>query len=844
MPDQPVVTMAQSLFFKNATIVGHVARFWLAAVLLLVSGCSSLIFQVVWIRQLSTIIGVDVYAVSAGISAFMGGLALGGFIFGRLADRLQTPFLLYGVLEVLVATSGLFVTICLPHLALPFVRLESFSSSLAWFLLLFTIALPAVFMGGTLPAMLCSIREIGLPAAAAGKLYAANTFGAIVGTLATTFILIPSFGLAGTASIAASGSFAVALIAFMLRSANNKSAQGHDTHAGFLSDEARQAIILYGIAGGVALGYEVVWTQSIVQFMSTRAFAFSVVLATYLAGLALGSAAISPFIERIRRPWSVLGLLIGTAGIVAVVEVALLGRWMITAQSFAEYWVLVTTDNRLAGMSARFAVAAFTIVFAPTLLLGAAFPVVVMIVGKTVPVGRAVGLVGGWNTLGGIVGSVFTGFVLVPRFGFVHAIGILGFTASLLATIMLLRSERWSQRSMLASSLLVVIAGLLLVCVPTDRFAQLLPGAQKGGLIFYEEGLGATVAVVEQGNNNRFRRLYIQGVSNTGDSMASERYMRLQALLPLLIADSDPRSVLIIGLGTGITAGATLAFDNLEKRVVAELLPGVVRASRTFKGNYGAPDDPRIDLRLRDGRRELIANDRKYDLITLEPPPPSAVGVANLYSTDFYNLAAKRLTGGGMVAQWLPLPTQNIEDTRALVKSFTEVFPFTHLWTTELHEMMMIGSLRPMPLDYGRMTTRFEQSTVKKALQDVGIQSVDAMLATWVTDRSGLLAFAGDVQSVTDNYPSIEFSTWVRPNTFAMTLVSIMQHAREPEIVNLPPLALARVQRERQYLYAFYQAGLASYSNNQEAWQKNGAFVMRYAGENPYYNWFFTGEPR
>ncbi len=158
------------------------------------------------------------------------------------------------------------------------------------------------------------------------------------------------------------------------------------------------------------------------------------------------------------------------------------------------------------------------------------------------------------------------------------------------------------------------------------------------------------------------------GVSNTGDSMASERYMRLQALLPLIIADSDPRSVLIIGLGTGITAGATLAFDNLEKRVVAELLPGVVRASRTFKGNYGAPDDPRIDLRLRDGRRELIANDRKYDLITLEPPPPSAAGVANLYSTDFYNFAAKRLTGGGMVAQWLPLPTQNIEDTRALVK--------------------------------------------------------------------------------------------------------------------------------------------------------------------------------
>ncbi|MEJ5018778.1 fused MFS/spermidine synthase [Ochrobactrum vermis] len=836
--------MVHSIFLKDAKISSNATRLWLAASLLLVSGFSSLIFQVVWIRQLSTIIGVDVYAVSAGISAFMGGLAVGSLIFGRLADHLQTPLLLYGGLEAMVAALGLLVTISLPHLAVPFAKLEDGSTILAWSLLLLTVTVPAVFMGGTLPAMLCSIKELGHPSAMAGRLYAANTMGAIAGTLAASFVLIPSLGLAGTAGGAAAGSFGTAITVFFIRGAAQEADGRHKVHSMLLSGEARQAIILYAVAGGVALGYEVVWTQSIVQFMSTRAFAFSVVLATYLAGLALGSAAISPFMSRVKRPWSVLGFLIGTAGVVAAVEIALLGRWIIVAQSFAEYWILAATENRLAGMSARFAVAAFTMVFTPTLLLGAAFPVVVMIVARTVPVGRAVGLVGGWNTLGGITGSFFTGFVLVPQFGFVRAIGILALIASLLATIALLRCERRSLQAMVASGLLVVIAGLCLAFVPANRFAQLLPGIQKGELVFYEEGLGATVAVVEQGNNSRFRRLYIQGVSNTGDSMASERYMRLQALLPLIIADTEPKSVLIIGFGTGITAGATLAFDSLDKRVVAELLPGVVRASRTFKGNYGAPDDPRIDLRLRDGRRELIASDSQYDLITLEPPPPSAAGVANLYSTDFYRLASKRLTGGGIVAQWLPLPTQNVEDTRALIKSFTEVFPFVHLWTTELHEMMMTGSMRPMPLDYGRMTARFEQPMVRKALQDVGIQSVDTLLATWVTDRNGLMAFAGDVQSITDNNPSIEYGTWVRPHTFQTTLTSIMHHAGEPEIVNLPPHALARVQRDRQYLYTFYQAGLASYNNDREAWQENGAFVMQYAGANPYYRWFFTaGSP-
>jgi spermidine synthase len=291
---------------------------------------------------------------------------------------------------------------------------------------------------------------------------------------------------------------------------------------------------------------------------------------------------------------------------------------------------------------------------------------------------------------------------------------------------------------------------------PSDRLASLLTTTRNGTMIFYEEGKGGTVAVLEQSaGQKRFRRLYIQGVSNSGDTLPSLRYMRLQALLPLIIHNGEPKSALVIGLGTGITAGALLRFPGLEQRVVAELLPEVLKAASTFQGNFSASSNPMMDIRLRDGRRELLSNRQTYDLITLEPPPPSAAGVVNLYSTDFYKLARARLQSGGLVAQWLPLPTQNDEDTRSLVRSFLDVFPHATLWTTELHEMLLVGSMQRINLDVPNIIERFNQPGVASSLREVGISSPEALLATWVMDRAGLETYTGDALPVSDDKPRI-----------------------------------------------------------------------------------------
>jgi spermidine synthase len=811
------------------------------ALLLVVSGAAALIYQVLRIRQLTLIVGVDVYAVTTGVSAFFAGLALGGLLLGRLADRTQRPLRLYAVLEIGVAVVGVAMTAALTHAAPLFAALEDKSGPLAWGLVFLMVGVGPFLMGGTLPAMVRSLRlaadRIG---AGGGAMYAANTAGAIIGALVSSFLLIPLLGIQGSALCAAAMGMLAAAGGFWLdRSAPPQPGVQPDSKPAAPGKSMAVAVLFYAIAGGLALGYEVVWSQSMVQFMSTRSFAFSVMLATYLAGLALGAALYARWADRAHDHWGMFGLLIGAAGLVAMLEISLLGPWLPALQSTGDHAAYALTQSRLIGMCVRFAIAALYVVFIPTLLLGAAFPVALKLVVDSGHVGRDIGRVVALNTLGGIVGTAICGFVLVPRFGLVRTLAILAVAAALLGLLAALRGPSGSRYARRAAIVIAVVAAIAAVLTPSDRLAGLLADTRGGTLAFYREGAGGTVAVLEQSaGQKRFRRLYIQGVSNTGDTLPSLRYMRLQALLPLLIHDGEPRSALVIGLGTGITAGALLRYPGLEQRVVAELLPEVVQASANFQGNFGAATDPRLDLRLRDGRRELFSSEQAYDLITLEPPPPSAAGVANLYSTDFYQLARARLQPGGIVAQWLPLPTQNDEDTRSLVRSFLDVFPHASLWTTELHEMLLVGSLQPMALDVPRISSRFSQPEVAAALREVGIASPAALLATWITDRAGLQAYAGDARPVTDDHPRIEYADWVRQDELQRVLPELIGLRSAPPLHGADAAFMRDVAAERQRLLLFYQAALNGAAGHRDLWAQDMQRVLEGDGGNAYYRWF------
>ncbi|CAG2158813.1 fused MFS/spermidine synthase [Cupriavidus numazuensis] len=819
------------------------------ALLLFASGAAGLIYQVLWIKQLALVVGVDVHAVTTAVSAFFAGLALGGWLLGRVADRHAKPLRLYAWLEIGVLVLAIGATLALARSAAPFAWLESRVGLLAWALPFVLVILPAAAMGGTLPVLMRMLASrAGQVGTHGGRLYAANTAGAIAGTLLAGFVLIPWLGITGSALAAATlnGVAAIAAFAMASRAVATEASEADPAPASAQpardAGGGRLALVLYAAAGGIALGYEVVWSQAIVQFISTRTFAFTVVLATYLAGLAIGSALAARRADRVRDPWGAFAMLIAAAGLVALLEVVVLGEWLLLAQAAVSAWVQSATSSGLAAACASFAVAALCVVFVPTLLLGAAFPFVLRVGVDNHRLGSGVGAVVALNTLGGIAGTAVAGFVLVPRIGLVHTLSLLAVGAGVVGVIAVALGSGVHKFARWAVPMVALLAVIAAALAPADRLATLLARARGGEMVFYEEGRGATVAVVKQASaTHTFNRLYIQGVSNSGDTMTSLRYMRLQALLPLIVHGGTPRSVLVIGLGTGITAGATLPYPGLEHRVVAELLPPVLRAVPQFQGNYNVAADKRVDIRLRDGRRELLQSEQRYDLITLEPPPPSAAGVVNLYSTDFYKLAAARLQPGGLVAQWLPLPTQNDEDTRALVRSFLDVFPHATLWTTELHEMMLVGSLSPIKLDPERIRERFAQPEVSAALRAVGVTSPAALLATWVTGREGLERYAGDAPAVTDDHPRIEYAGWVRRTEFPQVLQRLLTLQTEPPLVEADAALISDIGLERETLHTFYTAGLDAYYGDREAWALHMNKVMRTDPDNPYYAWFGGG---
>lgn len=826
--------------FVAVPVASSTAR-W-SILLLFCSGAASLVYQLLWIKQLSLVVGVEVYAVTIAVSAFFAGLALGGAWWGRKADHLARPLRLYAWLEITVALLGLCATVLLPQSAALFAQMEQRLGWLAWLLPFVLVGVPAVAMGGTLPVLVRASTGNSV-AATGGRLYAANTAGAIVGVLLAPFVLLPVVGVQGTAMVAAGINVLAAASAWMLdRRAVAVPPVALAKAASPRS--ARLALALYAIAGGIALGYEVIWSQTVVQFMTTRAFAFAVMLAVYLLGLMAGSALYARFADRVRDGWRAFGLLIALAGLVALLQLIVLGGWLVTLQTQAAQAMAALTDSRLAAMCARFAVATLMVVLLPTLLLGAAFPAVLRLCAAPGQSGRGVGFAVALNTLGGIAGTALTGFLLVPAFGLVRSLALLAIAAAAVGVVAVFVGSASRERArwwIVALAACTVLTGVL---APPQKLATLLTQARGGELTYYQESRGGTVAVLAQGQGaQRFHRLYIQGVSNTGDTLPSQRYMRLQALLPLIIHRGEPRSALVIGFGTGITAGALSQYPGLTTRVCAELLPAVVHAASQFNGNYHAGSDPGLDVRLRDGRRELLASKQTYDVITLEPPPPSAAGVVNLYSRDFYQLASRRLAPGGVLAQWWPIATQNDEDSRAMVRAFLDAFPHATLWTTELHEMLLVGSNDPIELDATRIVQRFDQPSVARSLGEVGIASPAALLGTWVTDRAGLQRYAGDTPAVTDDHPSIEYSAWLRRNEIVRVLPALMTLRSAPPLRGADATLLAGVQRERDVLAVFYASGLAAYQGDREQWSQAMDLVMQADGQNPYYRWI-AGDDR
>lgn len=784
---------------------------------LVVSGMSGLIYEVAWVRSLELVFGATSFAVATVLAAFMGGLACGSAWMGRQAHRLGRfrPLHVYAVIECLIGACGLLVPVLLQALV-PLYRLSwtylhaSFPLfSLGRLALCGSVLLlPTALMGATLPVA-SRVAAAGGGAETGrriGFLYAANTFGAVLGCAAAGLILLPTIGLqrtewlaVGLNLLAAGG--AVLMVRF--RSAPHAEPAARPAAddlpaadgarragtAGMDRADGRTLIAIYAVSGAVAMAFEVAWSRLLVLVLGSSTYSYTIMLTTFLLGLAAGAW----FGARLSRRGAP-ALLAASLAQVLVALTTWLGLYLVRELPF----LYVLAHDRLQPsarelLGVQLALAAGVMIL-PTLALGAMFPITLGgLSSLRAAAPRVVGRAYAWNTLGAIAGSLLAGFFLVPRLGSRGTI-LAGVVASSLLALWGLLAARPAPPARLRVLFACAVAAFAANAVVASpelppeilssgvfRYADRYLGADREGfleaakashgeILMFKEGLTCTVTVFR---TTKALTLLVNGkpdasvppglaepfgwmkTSRTGDLPTQV----LVAQIPMLLAPRANR-VLVVGLGSGVTLGSTLGHDARTIDCV-ELESAVVEGSRFFDAQSGSPlKDPRVRLVVNDARNHLLVNREPYDVIISEPSNPWVAGAASLFTRDFFTLARSRLSADGVFCQWVQLYELTAEDFRSILRGFASVFPGVHVFRVA-SDAIVVGTngSAPLPLD---AILRHGNAKVLADLERIGIRTPDDLLAHYWVGGDELRARLGQGPVNTDDNMLIEFAAPLR----------------------------------------------------------------------------------
>jgi len=749
------------------------------------SGAAALIYEVVWTRLLTLQMGHGIAAASTVLAAFMGGLAIGAAVAGRRGGRLspQRALMVYAGLELAIGVLALLLPFALtavrPLLVGAYADGEGGSSfaflRLATSVLL--LAAPAAAMGATFPiASRWMVRGAASAAQDAGGLYAANALGAAAGAVLAGFVLIPALGLNGSTWVgvalnitAAAGAFAIA------RSAVPSADTASDAIAPKKAEpkgsaprpqtEGRPwlAALALGASGFASLTLQVVWTRLLVQILGPTTYAFSIVVAIFIIGLAAGAAIGSWLVTRVRS--AAAGLAIGmliSAGLSLAAAASV--DWSLLAM--AE--IVARPEYRFADVLLRGVLLVTGLLLPMTIAFGTAFPfAVALAAGRDEAVTESLGRIYAVNTVGAIAGALLAGFVLVPEIGLHLTIRVVAAVVGVAAVATLVLAGQGRGRlAGFALAAVVLVAGVVLP--PWDRLL-LSSGAYKyaaamrgpsletslaaGELLSYREGASGTVAVRRLAGTVS---LAIDGkvdASNAGDMLTQ----RLLAHVPLLLHPS-PKRVAILGLGSGVTLGSALTHP-LEAATVLEISPEVVDASRFFEAeNHQALADPRTRVIVGDGRTHLMLGREQYDVIVSEPSNPWMAGIASLFTREFFEGAKARLAPGGVLCQWAHTYDISRDDLRSIVATFLTAFPDGTMWLVGDADVLLVGATGPMDDRIAGIAEAWKRPGVAEDLASVGAREPYSITSLFVAQGAALKAWADGAPLQTDDRTRLEFS--------------------------------------------------------------------------------------
>ena len=838
------------------------------------SGALGLVYEILWLRKLMLVFGTTVHATSTVLTAFLGGLALGSWLFGRLIDRRDAaspprrgtssaaktvPLRSSAGLRWYAACEagiGLYAFItpwlfqAIERVYIPIYRAADFSPAAlvgaSFVCSLAILLIPTTLMGGTFPLMnRFLIRTADERGETIASLYGWNTAGAMAGTVFAYAVGLQVFGWLATIQCAGLLNL---LIAVMAR-AIDRNLRLSGFHAGSPPAESvqppdggqdrrrmRALLAAFAVSGFSAMAYEICWTRSLTLVVGSSVYAFCIMLATFLGGIAWGSFAARRSLQR--RPASLDHIVafevwLAVLGLCSIPSFAWLPRvlaalWPLTGESFAG----------LIGLQVLFSVLVMAL---PTFLMGLIFPFVGdLVTGRLAHLGRRLGSAYAINTIGGIVGSFVCGFWLIPSIGIAWALAIaaLGNLAAGLWIYLRCGAGSLLRRAALTSAVFICYVAMAATAfVPSWRRQIMVSGLylnpsayaasldrleQDNDLLFYRESLNTTVSVHRHRQDGN---IYLKVGGKTDASLGVDMGTQvLAAHIPLLL-HPHPSRVLVIGLGSGITLGSVGRYP-VPHIDCAEIDPAVVEGARYFgKHNYHVHDDPRVRLHVADGRNFLLATTDRYDAIISEPSNPWMSGIGYLFTEEFYRLANARLAPDGLMCQWFHLYRMFPSDVKLILRTFQTVFPYTTVWSTTPGDIVLVGSQLPYRLDDQRLRERLGVPAIRQDLDRVSMADPRVFTEFFLLGPSEVGRVTANVGWIHhDDQPWLEFNApkaLYVTSTFDVNFDGLERFHGDPAVISNVP----RGPRDA----SFYRALGDAYRSRREMKKAAGAYAQALA---------------
>jgi spermidine synthase len=807
------------------------------------SGATALVYQVLWSKYLSLMLGSTVQAQTVVLAIFMGGLAVGNRLFGQRAERFREPLSIYGYLEIAIglfafffysiyrAADGLFVVAGSAVYENTFLLL-ALKLAISFFLLI----LPTVLMGGTLPLMASWIqKQPGIDwGAKVGMFYAINSLGAVFGAGLAGFYLVQTFGMVASLQLVALANLVIGLVAVVVGRRSLVEVQAPSSRPA--SDEpllpapADNRVGWFGVlvacTGGASMGLEVLSSRALALIAGGSLQAFALVLMSFILGIGLGSVVIasSKLAQKLGR--STIYLLLLGAGTLIILNVVFIDD------------VVVTYVNTKYGLAANesgwilhqiiIALTAFVVLGIPAAFLGATVPLSIRLLenGRG-SLAERVGRLLTWNTIGAVAGVLLTGFVLMPLFGLRPALIAI---ALLLMAIVLIVALRMQDRpvavlaSVLAAASLVaslntgrnwqeiLSAGVFRVRNRLLSYSDTASWRHGREIIFYRDAPDATVSVERSTETNAPTQITLRINGKADASTYGDLSTQLLLAHLPMAAKPDAKEVFVLGFGSGITAGALLRHP-IEHVTIAENCQPVLQAGHIFNDwNGGVLTNSRTVLRNDDARAVLKLGRKKYDVIVSEPSNPWVAGVGSVFSREFYELASKHLTDGGVMAQWFHLYEMSDPIVLLVLRTFMTVFPHVEIWEPQRGDIVLLGSAKAWRSDPEHYRKIYDRPLVAQDLARIGLGTPEIFWIRQTASQRTAFAIPGDGPIQTDEFPVLEYAA---PRAFfidsrASSLNLYDERAQQSPLADSRKLQVLRSLPEQQIKDAFAQFDTAT----------------------------------